>query len=106
LAKNKNNYCLNKTLLEILNTLLKKNPSFIIDYMDMLILSNLIMHVYDKDHNKKEILEILNSYNENKKYFKIDRSNNSIEEMKRLNLIILKIKDQAIKDILKDVCLE
>jgi hypothetical protein len=106
LAKNKNNFHYNKTLLEILNTLINKNPSFIIDYMDMLILSNLIIHVYDKNHNKKEILKILNSYNENKKYLKIKRSNNSIEEINRLNLITKKIEDQEIKDLLNKFCLE
>jgi hypothetical protein len=106
LAKNKNNSNFNQTLLNILNTLLIKNPSFIIDYMDMLILSNLLIHVYDQNINKQEILKILNSFNENKKYLKIKQSSNAAEEINRLKLISKKIKDEQVKNILNKICLE
>jgi hypothetical protein len=106
LAKIKNNSNFDQTLLNILNTLLIKNPSFIIDYMDMLILSNLLIHVYDQNINKQEILKILNSFNENKKYLKIKQSSNAAEEINRLKLISKKIKDEQVKNILNKICLE
>ncbi len=70
----------------------------------MLVLSNLIMHVYNKDQNKEEIVEILNAVKMNKNILKMKKTENIEEEMRRLKIISNKIKDDDIKNLIMGIC--
>jgi hypothetical protein len=91
---------MNHVLLNLLITLSEKQPQFLINYLEINLISNLLMHVY-RSNNRLLIIKLLNQLDAEQIFYQSNINEEINEELKRIKFVLNKIKDQELIETFK-----